>query len=145
MEQFKKILVPTDGSEANDTVVEKSLYLARMLGARLKVLFVVDTSTFKGYPPDELITTLRGHMEAKGMEILDRVEKEGEELDVEVEKSLVHGKTDEMIIEESKDQDLIVIGTHGRSGLSRLFIGSTTERVVKHAECPVMVIHIKED
>ncbi len=145
MEEFKKILVPTDGSEANESVVERSLYLARMLGAKLKVLFVVDTSTFKGFPPDELITTLRGHMEAKGTEILDSIVKEGKELGVEVEKSLVHGPPDEMIIEESKDQDLIVIGTHGRSGLSRIFIGSTTDRVVKNAECPVMVIHIKEE
>lgn len=145
MEEFKKILVPTDGSEANETVIEKSLYLARMLGAKLKVLFVVDTSTFKGIPPDELITTLRGHMESKGTEILDKVVEDGKEIGVEVEKSLVHGHPDDIIIEESKNQDLIVIGTHGRSGLSRIFIGSTTERVVKHSECPVMVIHIKEE
>ncbi len=145
MEEFKKILVPTDGSEANEIVVEKGLGLARLLGARVTALFVVDTSTFKGVPPDELITTLRGHMEVKGNEVLEGIVEMGEEKGVEVEKSLVQGHPDEMIIEESKDHDLIVIGTHGRSGISRLLMGSTAERVVRFAKCPVMVIRIKEE
>lgn len=64
---------------------------------------------------------------------------------VDVEKSVVNGPPDEMIIEESKDSDLIVIGTHGRSGLSRLLVGSTTNRVIRKAKCPVMVMKIEEE
>lgn len=145
MEEFKKILVPTDGSESNNIVVEKGLGLARLLGARVTALFVVDTSTFKGVPPDELITTLRGHMESKGNEVIDGIVEKGEEIGVPVDKSLVHGHPDEVIIEESKEHDLIVIGTHGRSGISRLLMGSTAERVVRFSKCPVMVIRIKEE
>ncbi len=145
MEEFKKILIPTDGSEANEIVVEKGLAMARLLGARVTALFVVDTSTFKGVPPDELITTLRGHMEVKGDEVIKNIVEKGDEMGVDVDKSLVHGHPDEIIIDESKDHDLIVIGTHGRSGISRLLMGSTAERVVRYAKCPVMVIRIKEE
>ncbi len=145
MEEFKKILVPTDGSEANEIVVEKGLGLARLLGARVTALFVVDTSTFKGVPPDELITTLRGYMEVKGDEVLGEIVDKGEEMGVGVDKSLTHGHPDEIIIKDSEDHDLIVIGTHGRSGISRLLMGSTAERVVRYSKCPVMVIRIKEE
>lgn len=71
MEEYNRILIPTDGSEGSREVIDRGLSLARMLGAKVRILFVVDTSTFRDIPPDELITTLRGHMEAKGNEILD--------------------------------------------------------------------------
>ncbi len=145
MEEYNRILIPTDGSEGSREVIDRGLSLARMLGAKVRILFVVDTSTFRDIPPDELITTLRGHMEAKGNEILDEIETKGEDMGVDVEKSVVNGPPDEMIIEESKDSDLIVIGTHGRSGLSRLLVGSTTDRVIRKAKCPVMVMKIEEE
>ncbi len=145
MEDFKRILIPTDGSETSEIAVDKGLALARMLGASIKVLFVVDTTTFRDIPPDELITNLRGHMESKGDDILSEIEERADELGVEMEKSLVHGHPDDLIVEESENFDLIVIGTHARSGLSRLLIGSITERVVRHAKCPVMVIKTMEE
>lgn len=145
MEEYNRILIPTDGSEGSRDVIDRGLSLARMLGAKVRILFVVDTSTFRDIPPDELITTLRGHMEAKGNEILDEIEEKGEDMGVEVEKSVVNGPPDEMIIEESKDSDLIVIGTHGRSGLSKLLVGSTTDRVIRKAKCPVLVMKIEEE
>ncbi|MGM0510641.1 MAG: universal stress protein [Thermoplasmatota archaeon] len=145
MEEFESILIPTDASEANKKVIDKGLSLARLLGAKVTILFVVDTSTFRDVPPDELITTLRGHMEAKGNELLDEIEEEAEELGVEMEKSIVHGEPTKTIIEESEDHDLIVIGTHGRSGLSRLLVGSTSETIIRQAKCPVMVVRIEEE
>lgn len=84
-------------------------------------------------------------MEAKGNELLDEIEEEAEELGVEMEKSIVNGEPTESIILESAKYDLIVIGTHSRSGLSRLLVGSTSERIIRHARCPVMVVRIEED
>ncbi len=145
MEDFKRILIPTDGSKTSEVAVDKGLSLARLIGAKVKVLFVVDTQTFRDIPPDDLITTLRGHMESKGNEILDEIEERADDMGVELEKSLVHGHPDDLIVEESKNFDLIVIGTHGRSGLSRLLVGSITERVVRHAKCPVLIIKTEEE
>ncbi|MFW6304676.1 MAG: universal stress protein [Candidatus Saliniplasma sp.] len=145
MESYKKILIPTDGSEANSVAVEKGLSLARLLGAKAKILFVVDTSTFIDLPPDDLVTNITSHMKNKGEDVLDNIEEKAEEFGVSIERSVKEGHPAEIIIQESKDVDIIVIGTHGRSGFSRLLLGSTAEKVIRHAECPVMVMKIKED
>lgn len=145
MEEFKNILIPTDGSEANEKAVEKGLSLARLVGAKAKILFVVDTSTFRDIPPDEVITNITSYMEKKGDEVLSRIQEKADEMGVEIERSVQEGHPAEIIIDESDNHDMIVIGTHGRSGLSRLLVGSTTERVVRHSSCPVMVIKIKEE
>ncbi len=145
MESYKKILIPTDGSEANSVAVEKGLSLARLIGAKAKILFVVDTSTFIDLPPDDLVTNITSHMKNKGEEVLDKIEEKSDEFGVDIERSVKEGHPVGIIIEESEDSDIIVIGTHGRSGFSRLLLGSTAEKVIRHAECPVMVIKIKED
>lgn len=145
MESYKKILIPTDGSKANSIAVEKGLSLARLLGAKAKILFVVDTSTFLDLPPDDLVTNITSHMKNKGEDVLDDIEERADEVGVDIERSVIEGHPAEIIIEDSKESDIIVIGTHGRSGFSRLLLGSTAEKVIRHAMCPVMVIKIKEE
>lgn len=145
MEDFKKILIPTDGSEANNEAVEKGLSLARLMGARATILFVVDTSSFIDIPPDELVTNITSIMEKQGNEYINEIIEEADELGVETEKKITTGHPAQEIINESENHDMIVIGTHGRSGLSRIFLGSTAEKVVRHAKCPVMLIKIKEE
>ncbi|MFW6041003.1 MAG: universal stress protein [Thermoplasmatota archaeon] len=145
MEEYNKILIPTDGSEANDVAVENGLSLARLLGAKATIFFVVDTSTFKGIPPDEMITDVTSRMETIGDKVLGEIMDRAEEMGVDAEKSIVMGHPAEEIIEESKNHDLVVIGTHGRSGLSKLLLGSTAEKVLRHSKCPVMLIKIKDE
>ena len=145
MEQYKRILIPTDGSKSNEIVIDKGLSLARLLGAKVKLLFVVDTSTFTDIPPDELITTLKGYMEAEGNTILDEIEERAEDMGIEMEKSIVEGHPAKVIIDESEKQDIIVMGTHGRSRITKLLMGSTAEKVIHHSKCPVMVIKIEKE
>ncbi|MFW6376006.1 MAG: universal stress protein [Thermoplasmatota archaeon] len=145
MEQYKRILIPTDGSESNEKVVDKGLSLARLLGAKVKLLFVVDTSTFADVPPDELITTLKGYMEAEGNNVLDRIEDKAEDMGIEIEKSIMDGHPAKVIIKESEKQDIIVMGSHGRSGITKLLMGSTAEKVIHQGKCPVMVVRIEEE
>ena len=145
MEDFKKVLIPTDGSEANNEAVEKGLSLARLMGARATILFVVDTSSFIDIPPDELVTNITSIMESQGNEYINEIIEEADELGVDTEKKIVTGHPAEEIIKESENHDMIVIGTHGRSGLSRILLGSTAEKVVRHSQCPVMLIKIKEE
>lgn len=145
MESFKKILIPTDGSEANTEAVKKGLSLARLLGAKAKVLFVVDTSSFIDLPPDEMVTNVTNYMKNKGEKVLDDIEELADEYGVNIERSVKKGHPAEIIVQDSNESDIIVIGTHGRSGISRLLLGSTAEKVIRHSECPVMVIKIKEE
>ena len=145
MEDFQKILIPTDGSEANNEAVEKGLSLARLMGAKATILFVVDTSSFIDIPPDELVTNITSLMEAQGNDIINEIIEEADEIGVESEKKVVTGHPAEEIIKESENYDILVIGTHGRSGLSRILLGSTAEKVVRHAKCPVLLFKIKEE
>lgn len=145
MEEYNRIIIPTDGSEENDEVVEEGLYLARMLGSKVKVLFVVDTGSLSGLPPDDMITTLEGQIETKANEILDDIEERADNWGIPFQRSIQKGAPSEIIISEAEENELIVMGHHTRSGLSRLLTGSTAQKVIRKADCPVMVIRLEAD
>ncbi|MBS3817228.1 MAG: universal stress protein [Candidatus Thermoplasmatota archaeon] len=145
MEEYERVIIATDGSEETEIVIEKGLSMARLLGASVKVLFVVDTGSLSGIPPDEVITTVEGHIEAEAENVLDDIEGKAENMGIELEKSIKKGAPSEIIVSESEDQDIIVMGHHTRSGLSRLLTGSTAQRVIRNAECPVMVVRLEEE
>jgi len=145
MEEYNRIIIPTDGSEENEKVVDEGLSLARMLGAKVKVLFVVDTGSLSGLPPDDMITTLEAQIETRANEILGEVEGRAKDWGIPFEKSIQKGAPSNIIVSEAKEDDLIVMGHHNRSGLSRLITGSTAQKVIRKADCPVMVIRLEED
>lgn len=145
MEEYQRVVIATDGTEENELVIEKGLSLARLIGAKVKIVFVVDTGNLSGIPPDELITAVEDHIKGEAKDILDRLEKRAEEMGIDLEKSIKKGTPAEIITAESEKEDLVVMGHHTRSGLSRLFTGSTARKVIKNAECPVMVVRLEED
>lgn len=138
-------MVPTDGSEENNVVIKKGFSMAKLLDVGMKIIFVVDTAPISQIPPDDLITSLESYMEKEGKKVLDRIEEEAKEEGIEIEKMIKQGHPSDVIAEESKEDDLIVMGTHSRTGLSRLFMGSTADKVIRKSNCPVMVIRIKEE
>lgn len=138
-------MIATDGTEENELVIDKGLSLARLIGAKVKIVFVVDTGTLSSVPPDELITAVEDHIEGEAESILGDLEERAEEMGIDLEKSIKKGSPSEIITSESEKEDLIVMGHHSRSGLSRLFTGSTARKVIKDAECPVMVVRLEED
>ncbi|MBS3782158.1 MAG: universal stress protein [Candidatus Thermoplasmatota archaeon] len=145
MEEYNRIIIPTDGSEENEKVVDEGLSLARMLGAKVKALFVIDTGSLSGLPPDDMITTLEGQIETKANEILDDIEERAENWGIDFERSMQKGPPSDIIVSAAKENDLIVMGHHKRSGLSRLITGSTAQKVIRKADCPVMIIRLEED
>ncbi|MEF8874200.1 MAG: universal stress protein [Candidatus Thermoplasmatota archaeon] len=145
MKEYERIIIATDGSEENEIVIDRGLSLARLIGASVKVLFVIDTGGLSGVPPDELITALEGHMESEAESVLGDIEEKAEEMGIKLEKSIKNGDPSQLIVEESEREDIIVLGHHTRSGLSRLFRGSTAQKVIENAECPVMVITLEDE
>ncbi|MFP4143005.1 MAG: universal stress protein [Thermoplasmata archaeon] len=145
MEEYNRIIIPTDGSEENKKVVDEGLSLARMLGSKVKVLFVVDTGSLSGLPPDDMITTLEGQIETKANEILDDIEARAQNWGIPFQRSIQKGAPSEIIVSEAREDELIVMGHHNRSGLSRLLTGSTAQKVIRKADCPVMVIRLEAD
>ena len=135
------ILLPTDGSEGTEQATKHALDHAQTYGATLHVLHVVNEELM---PLDEHSKKALTVIENEGRESVDEVVDEAEAMDVEVVGAIVHGTPDVAIVEYARenDVDLVVMGTHGRSGLDRFLIGSTTDKVIRTAHVPVLAVPV---
>ena len=142
--QFRKILVPVDFSECSRLGLDYALGFAREFRARLVLFHSVvvhayvlgDEYTARAVP--DLIATQQDYAQDEMEKLLRSVSRKGRE----VESEIAFGSPVEQINDyvAKEDIDLIITSTHGRSGLRRVFIGSTAERIVRHATCPVLVV-----
>ncbi len=135
--QNPRILVPTDLSELSLTALSTADYLAEILDGTVIPLYVYQPEKESGsfpVPPTSghSISELEEELEQKALSLVaeDRLEP------VIVKK----GKPWKGIMEESEDADMVVMTTHGRSGFTRLFLGSVTERVVRFSKAPVLLV-----
>jgi len=135
-------LVPIDFSECADQALEYAINLGRGLGARLTLLHVIQSVPLGGVDMGVTLPyTYLQDLEAEIMQSMEaclaRVTAAGIEGDIVV----VHGVPFHEIVEAAKAQkvDLIIIGTHGRTGLQHILLGSVAEKVVRLAPCPVLV------
>jgi nucleotide-binding universal stress UspA family protein len=137
---YERILVPTDGSDCATEAFEHALDLAEVHDATLEALYVVDTSMAHMAPElgvDNILTAL----ESQGESVLETARERAEERGVDVETTLVQGIPRTAILEAIEDgADVVVMGTHGRSGLDRFLVGSVAERVVRSSPVPVLTI-----
>ncbi|MFB6156894.1 MAG: universal stress protein [Haloferacaceae archaeon] len=144
MPEYERVLVPTDGSEGVDRTLDHAVRLAADHGARVHALSVVDRRlTHAAADAREDVTErLVDRAEGAVRDVADRVEAAG----LTAETAVREGVPDKEIAAyaEEADVDVIVIGTHGRTGRDRIAnLGSVTERVVQNADRPVFVIHIQ--
>ena len=142
VEEFNRILIPTDGSDYTLEAVKKGLSLAKLVNAEVTAIFVVDESAFSGIPADSMITDVYSILENEGQAAIDTVVEMGERMGVVVSSRIVHGTPAREIVAEAKGHDIIVMGTLGRGGIEHLLLGSVAEQVVRHASCPVMLIRM---
>ena len=144
MSAFRRILVATDLSPASAAAFEGALALAKLAGARLVVAHAYQDRCLPelGYAPatsfEEWDGCSRRRAEAELAPVVARAWAEG----VEAELALLEGFPEEAIVEAARRRgaDLVVVGTHGRRGAARLFLGSVALRVVASAPCPVLTI-----
>jgi nucleotide-binding universal stress UspA family protein len=136
-EQIRVILHPTDFSPGCEHSLRVSRTLARDLGARLVLLHVVPF----GFRANDMIVPVDPTACRKAL-AEERQLVEGPDLKYPVEARLGRGDAGEEILRAAAELDcgLIVMGTHGRTGLGRLLMGSVTEDVLSRAECPVMAV-----
>ena len=138
--KLARILVPVDFSNCSDKAVQYAVPLAKEFGAELSLLHVI-----KPYPPTP-------GMSPVDAEAIDVANKELEAVQARIEEQvsskvfLRKGNPSIEIVEAAKELevDLIAISTHGRTGLAHMLLGSTAEQVVRHAPCPVLVLHGSE-
>ena len=131
---FNKILVPTDGSEYTKAAVRKAMELAKLSGGKVTALYVLDQTILTNMPMDTAVMNVYNTLEKEGKEAVDFVRDLGAQESVEVE----------VVIDESANYDIIVMGTLGRTGMSKLLMGSVAERVVRASQCPVLVVRATE-
>ena len=140
---MKRILIATDGSEYTKEAVSQGLHLAKVLGADVTALYVVDQTSFVSFPMDSSIVSVYSLLENEGKRAVEQVVEEGNSMGVTVTPLIVEGSPTRKIVEIAADFDLVVLGTLGRSALSKLFMGSVAERVTRYAPCPVLVVRSK--
>lgn len=147
---LRTILVPTDLSQASQPAVDAAAKLARLAGANLTLLHVIDMVyydygwMYEGIPvPQDLLVKRESEVADQMLHLLTPEQKEG----INVRTHVVFGQPFQAILDiaDEKNADLIVMGTHGRRGLSHLFLGSVAEKIVRLATCPVLTIRTSEE
>jgi nucleotide-binding universal stress UspA family protein len=143
--EFKNIVVATDGSKYSAAAVSEALGLAKWNRSTLTVISVVPSELMTPTDIDftmtqrELIVEKDMHEAEKNAKaVKEAAQKEG----VTVKAFVLSGRPADAIIEtaQEKNADLIVLGSHGRTGVERLLMGSVAERVIVLASCPVLVV-----
>jgi nucleotide-binding universal stress UspA family protein len=143
---YEEILVPTDGSEPAAAAVDHGLAIAGQTGARIHAVNIVDVgdiaSTPHYTPPMDVIERLESEGEAATGRIAAQARDRGVDAITEVHEGFP--VRDLLEYADEKDIDLIAMGTTGRTGLGRYLLGSTTERIIRHAEVPVFAVNARE-
>jgi nucleotide-binding universal stress UspA family protein len=147
-EFYRNIVIATDGSENTQKAISYGIEIAKLSGAIVHALYVVDTSSFSSIP----MSTEGGWeamyeiMKTEGEKAVSEVKKQGESAGVEVREVVLEGHPVNEIIEfaENNDVDLIVLGTLGKTGFDRFLLGSVAEKVVRSSHVPVMVVRSGE-
>jgi len=138
---LNNVLLASDGSKHGSTAIDGAINYARSYKGKLNIIQVVEvTDEFQAYAPEAV-----DKMIFKAKKDLNDIKVRAEESGVEAEVFVREGRPYEVItaLAELFDAGVIVMGSHGRTGLMRLFMGSVTARVIGHATCPVLVIKSK--
>jgi len=149
---YKRILVPTDGSETANKALVAALQIARDSGGRVRIIHVIEEMAYlTGYEQyggysGELISAMR----ETGNKVLNDAMAIAQAAGVEADNLLFDNfgeRLGEVVANTAKqwEADLIVVGTHGRRGIGRMLLGSGAEQILRLAPVPVLVIRSSED
>jgi nucleotide-binding universal stress UspA family protein len=137
---YQNIVITTDGSEKNTSAVIEGLMIARLTGANVKVIFVIDMKPLYSGVAEESYGNIYESYEKDGKEALQSIKELAG--DLKIKTFLLTGKPANEIIRFAKEHeaDLLIVGTQGKSGLGKMILGSVAESVVRNAPCSVLVV-----
>lgn len=149
--QIRSILLPTDFSDHAAYARAHAVSFARTMGASIICLHVIEpvvpVVSYTGLAEPMPIADLADEMQDSAARELPKVSGSEEFAGLQVEDMIVHGEATTEIVRVARERavDLIVIATHGRTGIGRVLFGSTAESVVRQATCPVLVVKPPEE
>jgi len=135
---YERVLHPTDGSDAADVAAADAMELAERYDAPLHVLYVVDVTV--GRATDAYAGQVVEELETIGREHVDSVTGRARRAGLDVTSDIAEGTPATTIVETTEPGDVVVMGTHGRSGLDRYLVSSTTEKVIRSVDVPVLTV-----
>jgi nucleotide-binding universal stress UspA family protein len=146
--EFKNILVPIDMSEQSDSALTYALSIAQLTGAKITVIFVLRLDMCAQDLPagalERVIEQSIKSLKKRASQLKKRFEsKRGASKNIKMETEVIHGMSEAVTISQyaaKNNIDLIVLHTHGRTGISRFLLGSVTERVISAAQCSVIAM-----
>ncbi len=127
---IRKILVPVDFSDGSEFALDRALDVASQLGASVVVMHAIGVQSTQGVEP--VLESLVGARRNRGIDIRTEVR---------------HGPTADAVMQAADElgADLIVVGSHGRTGVARRVLGSIAEEITRSAKIPVLIVHAHED
>lgn len=138
---IERIFVPTDFSNHSERALDVALEMARAFGARLQLFHCFDEVEGGKAPVGSagLDPAIRASAEERLKQLVGRFDSDGVEIDLEVHPGMFPAAA---VRERARETapDLIVLGTHGRTGLRRALLGSVAEELVREAPCPVVIV-----
>jgi nucleotide-binding universal stress UspA family protein len=141
---FKTILTAVDGSEVGTKSLQAAIEEAKIRKAGLHAIYVVETGGFSSIPTDSTMEIIYSRMESEGQRALKDGAKLAEEHGIELTTKTSQGHAGEEILKYADEigADLIVMGSHGKSEVERLLLGSVTDYVIKHSNVSTMVVRL---
>ena len=139
---YKKILVPTDGSEFAKKAGKHALFLSKVSGAEIVAVSVTENNFVNGLPLDDEIYQLNQILKERSEENLKEFDELNDD-DLKITHVIREGSPARVILEvaQEEDIDLIGMGSSGKSGFDRFIMGSVADKVVNSAKCAVLVVH----
>ncbi len=137
---FEKILLTTDGSDINQIAVKKALEIARECDSTIHAIYVIDKAPVTSSQTEIMTGELYDELNHEGEKAVENVKNLAE--GVNVETFVLFGRPAKVITDfaEKNNIDLIVVGSHGKSGFERLILGSIAESIIRMAHCMVLVV-----
>jgi len=131
---YRRVILPTDGSDLAMEGVREGMKLAAALEVPATAIYVIEMKNIR------ISEKIKESLKETAKRSLKQVEVLAEEMDVELESKMMKGEPYEEICEYAQEDDVIYISSHGMSGFRELFLGSTTNRILQHADCTVSVV-----
>lgn len=142
---YRHILLPVDGSDVSDYAADEGIKLAAALGSEISFLYVVDISVATLPDAESAISNfevIERSLREQGRKTLREQKDKAVAAGIEAKAVLVEGTVHDEILKAALEgeTDLIIMGTHGRTGLNRFLLGNVADFISKRAHCPVLLV-----